>query len=140
MRRHWLAAVLSVAAILVFAAIWPRRLVDGPRPEAQAIAAMRTIYTAQTQYYSQYGRYATSLRELGPPDAGLASAAAAGLIGAALASGSVGGCKFSLTGAAGTFAITASSGVKSFYLDQTGILRACEGQEPATSTSPEFAK
>jgi hypothetical protein len=110
------------------------------RPEIQVISAIRTIYTAQTEYDSQFQRYARSLRELGPPDAGLAGAAAAGLIGATLASGSVGSYKFSLTGDAEKFAITASSGVKSFYLDQTGILRASEGQEPATSASPEFAK
>jgi hypothetical protein len=110
------------------------------RPEIQVISAIRTIYTAQTEYYSQFQRYARSSRELGPPAAGLASAAAAGLIGATLACGSVGSYKFSLTGAVEKFAITASAGVKSFYLDQTDILRASEGPQPATSASPEFAK
>lgn len=58
----------------------------------------------------------------------------------------MGGYKFTLTGTADTYAIGASpvtygsSGVKSFYLDQTGTLRATDGAEPATASSPEFAR
>ena len=132
--------------ILIVTASWPRPVGDRFRPGAQVTSAIRAIFTAQTQYYSQFNRYATSLRELGPPDAGPSNAGAAGLIGAALASGTLGGYRFALTGTADTYAITASpvafgaSGVKSFYLNQDGILRASEGQEPATSASPEFAK
>ena len=37
--------------------------------ETAAIAALRTIHTAQVQYYSQFGKYAASLTELGPPAA-----------------------------------------------------------------------
>jgi hypothetical protein len=68
------------------------------------------------------------------------------LISGSLASGTVGGYKVTLAGTADTYAIGAapvapgSSGIKSFFLDQTGILRASEDQQPATSASPEFAK
>src|ERR1017187_5250983 len=53
--------------------------------EVAAIAAIRTIHTAQTVYYSQFGRYATSLAELGPPASGSANASAADMIGNDLA-------------------------------------------------------
>jgi hypothetical protein len=56
-----------------------------------AAKAVQTIHTDEVIYQSQYGRFATSLRELGPPDAGPSSAAAAGLISAALAGGTAGG-------------------------------------------------
>src|SRR5690242_19383364 len=64
--------------------------------EAAAIAAMRTIHTAEAQYYSTYGRYATSLAELGPPASGNANASAADMIGNDLAQGEKSGYKFSV--------------------------------------------
>ena len=114
--------------------------------EMAASKAVQTIQTGEVMYQSQYGHFAASPRELGPPDTGASSAGAAGLISGTLAGGTLGGYKFTLTGTADTYAIGAapaaygSSGVKSFFLDQTGILRAGDGPQPATSTSPEFAK
>ncbi len=35
--------------------------------ETAAEAAIRTIHTVEMQYFSQYGRYAGSIAELGPP-------------------------------------------------------------------------
>ena len=55
--------------------------------ETAAIAAIRTIHTAQVQYYSQFGRYATSLTELGPPASGNANIGSADLIDATLGAG-----------------------------------------------------
>ena len=40
--------------------------------ETGAIKAISTIHAAQVQYYSNYGRYATTLQELGPPANGSA--------------------------------------------------------------------
>src|SRR5271168_350323 len=48
--------------------------------ETAAIQAIQTIHAVETQYYSQFGRYAVSLAELGPPASGAANAAAADLI------------------------------------------------------------
>ena len=48
--------------------------------ETGAQKAISTIHTAQAQYQSQYGRYASTLAELGPPTSGAPSASAAGLI------------------------------------------------------------
>jgi hypothetical protein len=83
---------------------------------------------------------------LGPPDTGASSASSAGLISGSLAGGTVGGYRFTLSGGSEGFAIVAApvvyrmSGVRSFYLDQSGIMRFSEGPDPATASSPEFAK
>jgi hypothetical protein len=59
--------------------------------ETAAIGAIRTIHTMQVQYYSQYGRYAASLTELGPPTSGAPGPAAADLIDGTLAGGTKSG-------------------------------------------------
>ena len=112
--------------------------------QTAAIAAIRTLHTAQTQYYSQYGRYATSLTELGPPTSGAASPAGADLIEGALASGTKSGHKFIMTGNASGYVINVvpesfgNSGSRTFYSDQTMVIRQNYGQEPATVNSPEM--
>ena len=55
--------------------------------ETAAIGAIRMLDTVQVQYYSQYGRYAASLTELGPPTSGAPGPAAADLIDGTLAGG-----------------------------------------------------
>ena len=66
-----------------------------------AIAAIQTIHKMEVQYQSQYGRYAVSLTELGPPASGAPSPAAADLIGNDLSNGTNKGYKFTLTGTPG---------------------------------------
>ena len=58
--------------------------------------AITTIHTAETQYYSQYGQYATALAQLGPPASGTPGPNGAELIDRDLASGEKGGFKFVL--------------------------------------------
>jgi type IV pilus assembly protein PilA len=112
--------------------------------ETAAIGAIRTLHTTQVQYYSQYGRYATSLTELGPPTSGAPGPAAADLIDATLASGTKSGHKFTMTGNASGYVINVSpesygnSGSRTFYSDQTMVIRQNYGQEPATINSPEM--
>jgi len=112
--------------------------------ETAAIAAIRTIHTAQVQYYSQFGKYAASLTELGPPTSGAAGPAAADMIGNDLAGGIKSGYKFTVTGNPGGYVINAnpeafgSSGSRTFYSDQTMVIRQNYGQEPATPNSPEM--
>src|ERR1700747_2367645 len=48
--------------------------------ETAAIQAIQTIHADKTKYYPQFGRYALSLAELGPPASGTAGPAAADLI------------------------------------------------------------
>jgi hypothetical protein len=107
------------------------------------MAAIKTLHTVQVQYYSQYGRYATTLAELGPPASGSASPAAADLISNDLASGSKQGYKFTMTGTPGGYIINAnpenfnSSGSRTFFSDQSMVIRQNYGQEPATVNSPD---
>ena len=112
--------------------------------ETAAIAAIRTLHTAQVQYNSQFGRFATSLAELGPPASGNANASAADLIGNDLSNGEKSGYKFTLTGNQGGYAINAnpiaynSSGSRTFYSDQSMVIRENSGPEPATPNSKEL--
>ena len=112
--------------------------------ETAAIGALRTLHTAQVQYYSQYGKYAASLTELGPPASGAASPAAADLIGNDLSGGDKSGYKFTLVGNQAGYVINAnpiafgSSGSRTFYSDQSMVIRQNYGPEPATANSPEM--
>jgi type IV pilus assembly protein PilA len=112
--------------------------------ETSAIYAIRTLHTMQVQYYSQFGRYAFSLKELGPPAGGAPGPAAAGLIDGELASGTKDGYRFTMIGHASGYMIHADpqeygkSGSLTFYSDQTMVIRRNHGPEPATAESPEL--
>ena len=112
--------------------------------ETAAIAAIRTLHTAQVEFYSQYGRYAASLTELGPPPSGAANPAAADLIGNDLSGGEKSGYKFTLTATVEGYAINAnpvafnSSGSRTFFSDQTLVIRENYGPEAATLNSKEL--
>jgi type IV pilus assembly protein PilA len=116
--------------------------------EMAAIAEIGTIQKAQVQYYSQFGQYATALTQLGPPSSSGAAEGpqAAGLIPASLANGSGSGFTFTLSQTPTGYALTAvpkafgSTGRRTFYSDQTGIIRENWGQDPATAQSPELSK
>lgn len=116
--------------------------------EMAAIAEIGTIQKAQVQYYSQFGQYATALTQLGPPASSGAAEGpqAAGLIPASLANGSGSGFTFTLTATPTGYALTAvpkafgSTGRRTFFSDQTGIIRENWGQDPATQQSAELSK
>ena len=71
--------------------------------ETAAIQAIQTIHAVETQYYSQFGRYAVSLAELGPPASGAAGPAAADLISKDLTEGKKSGYIFAVSGTATVF-------------------------------------
>ena len=138
--------LIVIAIILIIVAIAAPRL-DKARMHAQEMAAVRqiqTIHTAQTQYYSQYGRYAVNLNELGPPTSGQPGPAAADLIPGDLAKGDKSGYKFTMQGGPQGYALNVnpqvynSTGRRSFYSDQTMIIRENWGPDPATPQSPEL--
>lgn len=134
--------ILITALISISAPIFMRPRMYGR--ETAAIQATRTIHTAQEQYQSQYGRYAVSLTELGPPASGDPNAAAADLIGKDLASGAKAGYRFTISLVPGDYAIHiipvsyGISGSRSFYSDQSMVIRANERPEPATAKSQEL--
>ena len=111
--------------------------------ETIVIREVQTIAQAQTQYQSQFGRYASSLAELGPAHGAADSPAAAGLIPGKLASGEKDGYLFTLTSSAGGYVVNAvpksfgSTGRRTFYLDQNGVVHENWGSQPATDASPE---
>ena len=112
--------------------------------ETGAIKAITTIHTAQAQYYSQFGKYATTLVELGPPTSGNPNASAADLISTDLSTGEKGGYKYTMAATPEGYTINGNptafnnSGSRTFYSDQSLTIRQNFGQEPATVTSPEL--
>jgi type IV pilus assembly protein PilA len=108
-----------------------------------ALRAVQTIQAAEVQYLSLYGHYSPSLRELGPPASGGPGASAAALIGNDLANGVKEGYRFTLSGSEGGYSVSAapmiyrSAGTKSFYSDQSMIIRESDSAQPATASSPE---
>ena len=110
--------------------------------ETAAIGALRAVHEAEVQYYSTYGRYATTLTELGPPTSGAPSPAAADLLQEDMASGTKGGYKFVITATPTGYTINAnpvafgSSGRRTFFSDQSMAVHQNFGQDPASVSSP----
>jgi type IV pilus assembly protein PilA len=136
-------AILAVVGIGAFAyscGYGPHKARMYP-PETAALKAIQTLNAAQAQYRSQYGRFAHSLAELGPPASGPDNASAAALISADLAAGEKQGYRFSLTdtptGYAATAAPSTCCGSRTFYSDQSLVVRENYGPEPATARSRE---
>ncbi|MFN0103564.1 MAG: pilin, type IV [Bryobacteraceae bacterium] len=109
--------------------------------ELTAIRMIGTIHTTQAQYQSTFSKYAVMLQELGPPSNGQVGAAAADLIPGDLASGRKSGYIFQMHGTPGGYTLTVtpeiynSSGRRSFYSDQSMVIRENTDPEPATASS-----
>jgi type IV pilus assembly protein PilA len=144
-RRHsgfsLIELLIVIAIILIILAVALPKLTSARRyaQEMAATKAITTIHTAETQYYSQFGNYATSLTQLGPPASGAAGPNGAELIDRDLASGEKGGFKFVLqqtpTGYALAVTPTAfgTSGTHTYFSDQSMTIHVHNGQEPATA-------
>ena len=137
--------ILALGLVMLIGLLTPLRL--GRQHDSQqtgAIAAIRTLHTAQVEFYSRYGRYAASLTELGPPPSGAASPSAADLISNDLAVGEKSGYQFTLTATPEGYAINSdpvafnSSRSRTFYSDQTLVIGESLGWEPAASNSQEL--
>jgi prepilin-type N-terminal cleavage/methylation domain-containing protein len=139
-----LLIVIAIILIIITIAVPKYQKTQMFMKETAAIKAIQTIHQMEVQYSSQYGRYATSLVELGPPASGAPTPASADLIGNDLAQGTKQGYKFTLTGNQGGYVINAlpevygSSGSRTFYSDQTMVIRENYGPEPATVNSKEL--
>ena len=138
-----LLVVIAIILISMGMAIPPLANARMQALEAGALRAISTIHTAQAQYQSQYGRYASTLAELGPPAAGASSASAAALISRGLASGEKSGYKYSLQPTEVGYTINANpvafnnTGKRTFYSDQSLITYQNSTAEPASAASPE---
>lgn len=137
--------LIVIAIILIIVTVAVPKLNNARKfaSETAALQAVKTIHEAEAQYFSQYGRYANSLTELGPPTSGTAGANAADLIHEDLASGTKGGYKFVLAATPNGYTINAqpvsfgNTGSKTYYSDQSMSIRQNAGQEPAGPSSPE---
>ena len=93
--------------------------------EVKAIHSIRTLHTAETQYMSEFGKYATTLEKLGQAR-------------------EKDGYVFTLTSTPTGYTINAnpkvynSTGRRAFFSDQSLTIRQSWGQDPATATSPEL--
>ena len=136
--------LIVIAIILIILAVALPKLTSARRyaQEMAAAKAITTIHTAETQYYSQYGQYATSLAQLGPPASGTPGPQGAELIDKDLASGEKGGFKFILQQTQTGYALSVNpvafgtSGTHTYYSDQSMSIHQHNGQEPATASDP----
>jgi type IV pilus assembly protein PilA len=139
-----LLIVISIILILITMAVPRFERAQMFARETAALQAVRTLYTAEVQYQSQYGRYAASLAELGPPASGAPTPSSAGLIGNDLANGEKQGYRFVVAATPGGYTINANpvtygtSGSRSFFADQTMQVHENYGPEPATAQSKEL--
>jgi prepilin-type N-terminal cleavage/methylation domain-containing protein len=140
-----LLIVIAIIVVLISAAApkFSQYLMNAR--ETAALGGIRAIHIAETQYSSQFGRFAKSLAELGPAATGGQSGpASADLIQADLASGIKGGFKFVVEETPTGYRISATpvaynrDGRRSFYSDQSMTLRENWGPDPATISSPEI--
>jgi type IV pilus assembly protein PilA len=143
-----ICAVLMLGTVLGLLILAPRVILapggdSHYAHEAAALIAIQQIHSAQVAYKSQFGRYAISLTQLGPPARGSADAWAAGLIKRDLATGEKSGYRFSLTGDSRGYVISASpvffgrTGSRTFYSDESLGIRQNYGPEPASRMSKE---
>jgi type IV pilus assembly protein PilA len=140
-----LLVVIAIILIILFFAVPQYNKARMNAQETGAIAGLKTIYQAQIQYQSQFGDLATSLPQLGPPSAAGAAEGpqSAGLIAAGLAAGNSSGYVFTVTQTPTGYSAIAvpktfnSTGRRTFYSDQTGVIRQNWGADPATPNSPE---
>ena len=111
--------------------------------DANVVAAMRTILTAEVTYFSSYPTvgYTCSLSSLDGFGGGERNEHQAMLINSGLASGKRYGFVFGISGCSGTpatsFQLTASPngnslGRKAFCADQSGVIRSSNDGSPAT--------
>lgn len=98
--------------------------------EKEALDALERLHTVLLTYQLKYGKYPQSLQQLGPADIPGArpSAEAADLVTLALSSGRLAGYFFDYRSRANRYEISAipeTGGARSFFVDQSGVIRWC---------------
>jgi len=135
--------VLAIIAVLLTIAVPTLMTAHRSATETVVMREVQTIQQAQVQYLSQFGEYATSLAQLGPPINAVSGPQEAKLIPASLASGDKNGYFFTMSRTNSGFAVHANpkvfgrDGRRTFYIDEDGVVRQNWGEGPADTTSPE---
>ncbi len=128
-----LMIVVAIVAIIVAIAIPSLANARISANESNAIASLRTISTACEQYRTRMGGYPNTLTALNTDS---------GYIDSALASGSKNGYDYSFASGTATYVCTAtaqtqdSSGVRSFYLDHSGMIRVASDETVDANSPP----
>jgi prepilin-type N-terminal cleavage/methylation domain-containing protein len=140
---EWLVVIAILLIVLANAACETGHYHADAR-EMAVVREIQTINTAQAQYKSQFGKFAASLTELGPPASGRVGPSAADLIPGTLASGEKDGYDFTLTATPSGYSLNVNprlynrTGRRTFYSDQNMIIRQNWSAEPANASSPEL--
>jgi type IV pilus assembly protein PilA len=138
--------LIVIAIILIILAIAVPKL-GSAKMNANEMAVLReiqTITSMQTQYMSQFGKFATTLAELGPPTSGGPGPQAADLIPGSLATGDKDGYIFTMAATPQGYTLNVnpkafnSTGRRTFYADQSMTIRQNWSADPANVSSPEF--
>ena len=139
-----LLIVIAIILIILTIAVPKMGVAQMNAREMAVVREIQTITTAQAQYNSQFGRFATPLAELGPPASGGPGPSAADLIPGSLSSGDKDGYTFVLAATPSGYTVNAnpkvynSTGRRSFYTDQSMITHQNWTAEPANASSPEM--
>ena len=139
-----LLIVIAIILIILTIAVPKMGVAQMNAREMAVVREIQTVNTAQVQYMSQFGKFATTMAELGPPGSGGPGPAAADLIPGSLSSGDKDGYTFILAATPSGYALNVnpkvfnSSGRRTFYSDQNGIIHQNWSAEPANASSPEM--
>ncbi len=139
-----LLIVIAIILIIVGIAVPKFNSARMNANETAVINEVKSIHTAQTQYLSQFGRYATTLAELGPPASGGPGPQAADLLPNSLVSGDKDGYTFVMTATPAGYNVNANpktyntTGRRTFFSDQTMTIHQNWSNEPANGSSPEM--
>lgn len=126
--------LIVVAVIGIIAAIAVPNLLESKKAanEASAISSVRTIVTAQITYSATVGN--------GSYAADLTALAGAQMIDQGLGDGTKDGYTFAVAGAGQTFTVTAtpnaSGGTRSFFSDETAVIRYAVGAGAGAGSPP----
>ena len=126
--------MIVVAIIAIIAAIAIPSLLNARKAgnEASAISSLRTMTTVNEQYRTRFGQYATALTDL----------SGSGYIDSVLGAATKSGYTFTYNGATNTWNTTANpvtvntTGDRSFYTDQTGVIRGQAGAGADSTDNP----
>jgi type IV pilus assembly protein PilA len=139
-----LLIVIAIILIILTIAVPKMGVAQMNAREMAVVREIQTVNTAQAQYMSQFGKFAASMAELGPPASGGPGAAAADLIPGSLSSGDKDGYNFILAATPSGYSLNVnpkvynSTGRRSFYSDQNMIIHQNWSAEPANASSPEM--
>lgn len=134
MGQQWNVGAVVLAAICLGSAACIQVTTGARRGDLDASRRVKSLVEAETLFHSQHHRYG-GLEDLGP--------SGAALIPADLATGKVGGFQFAVEANGESYRIRASpvtkgvTGYRSFYVDQSQVIRESYGDAPADSSSPE---